>query len=124
MLLTCMFMSFCRKCELGLINTPVVLLISWQPSFELSRHQLGDHEPPGHDEYLPEGKIFTTKIKEKQHTLEALEADVLASYLHFKRHLPLLDKTTENYSDNSKRSLNLWLKSQVPKTVSDQHGIL
>ena len=34
------------------VFTPVVLLISWQPSSELSRHQLGDHEPPEHDEYL------------------------------------------------------------------------
>jgi len=36
------------------IFTPAVLLISWQPSFELSRHQLGDREPPEHGEYLPE----------------------------------------------------------------------
>ena len=34
--------------------TPAVLLISWQPSSVLSHHQLGDHEPPEHDEYLPE----------------------------------------------------------------------
>jgi len=58
-----------------------------------------------------------------QYSPEMLAAGVLTGYSRLKCRLLLLEKTTENDSSVSVRqfqnSLNLHLKSQVPKTVSE-----